>query len=91
MELIDPSIRGSTSTNEALRCIHIGMLCVQDSAVHRPNMSSVVLMLESEAQTLPRPRQPTLTSMRRSPDTDQFYTDGLDASNDLTVTMVVGR
>jgi len=63
---------------------------VQDSAAQRPNMSAVVLMLESEATTLPMPTQPLITSMRRSEDR-QFYMDGLDVSNDLTVTMVVGR
>lgn len=66
------------------------MLCVQDSAAQRPNMSAVVLMLESEATTLPTPTQPLITSMRRSEDR-QFYMEGLDVSNDLTVTMVVGR
>ncbi|KAH0685263.1 hypothetical protein KY290_016533 [Solanum tuberosum] len=28
-----------------MRCIHIGLLCVQDHAVYRPSMSDVVLML----------------------------------------------
>ncbi|KAK7331836.1 hypothetical protein VNO80_28577 [Phaseolus coccineus] len=90
MELVDPCIRNSSPKSRALRCIHIGMLCVQDSAAQRPNMSAVVLMLESEATTLPTPTQPLITSMRRSEDR-QFYMEGLDVSNDLTVTMVVGR
>ncbi|XP_027361433.1 G-type lectin S-receptor-like serine/threonine-protein kinase B120 [Abrus precatorius] len=90
MELVDPCIRASSPKNKALRCIHIGMLCVQDSAAHRPTMSSVVLMLESEATALPLPTQPLITSMRRSEDRE-FYMDGLDVSNDLTVSMVVGR
>ncbi|XP_061368794.1 G-type lectin S-receptor-like serine/threonine-protein kinase B120 [Gastrolobium bilobum] len=90
MELVDPCIRDSSPKNKALRCIHIGMLCVQDSAAHRPNMSTVVLMLESEASTLPLPIQPLITSMRRS-ENREFCVDGLDVSNDLTVTMVVGR
>ncbi|KAG5104592.1 hypothetical protein JHK82_041562 [Glycine max] len=90
MELLDPCIRDSSPRNKALRCIHIGMLCVQDSAAHRPNMSAVVLWLESEATTLPIPTQPLITSMRRTEDRE-FYMDGLDVSNDLTVTMVVGR
>ncbi|XP_020202643.1 G-type lectin S-receptor-like serine/threonine-protein kinase B120 [Cajanus cajan] len=90
IELVDPCIRDSSPKNKAMRCIQIGMLCVQDSAAHRPNMSAVVLMLESEATTLPMPTQPLITSMRRSDDRE-FYMDGLDVSNDLTVTMVVGR
>ncbi|CAL5183335.1 unnamed protein product [Lathyrus oleraceus] len=90
MELVDSCIRDSSPKNNALRCIHIGMLCVQDSAGHRPNMSNVVLMLESEATTLPLPVQPLITSTRRYEDRE-FYMDGLDVSNDLTVTMIVGR
>ncbi|CAI8591269.1 unnamed protein product [Vicia faba] len=90
MELVDGCIRDSCPKNKALRCIHIGMLCVQDSAGHRPNMSNVVLMLESEATTLPLPVQPLVTSMRSYEDRE-FYMDGLDVSNDLTVTMLVGR
>ncbi|CAK8530427.1 unnamed protein product [Lathyrus sativus] len=90
MELVDGCIRASSPKNKVLRCIHIGMLCVQDSATHRPNMSNVVLMLESEATTLPLPVQPLITSMRRSEDRE-FYMDGVDVSNDLTITRVVGR
>ncbi|KAL2341982.1 hypothetical protein Fmac_009922 [Flemingia macrophylla] len=90
MELVDPCIRDPSPKSKARRCIQIGMLCVQDSAAHRPNMSAVVLMLESEATTLPMPRQPLITSMSRSDDRE-FYMDGLDVSNDLTITMVVGR
>ena len=46
-ELIDPSIAGSCSEDEALRCINIAILCVQSGAADRPTMSSVVTMLES--------------------------------------------
>lgn len=43
--------------DEALKCIHIGLLCVQDRADDRPEMSSVVLMMNGE-RALPNPRQP---------------------------------
>lgn len=92
MDLVDPSIRDSCSPNEMLKCIHIGMLCVQDSAMHRPTMAAVMLLLESETPTLPMPRQPSYASMRSSIDAD-FISDGHEivSSNNLTVTMVVGR
>ncbi|KAA3455630.1 G-type lectin S-receptor-like protein serine/threonine-protein kinase B120 [Gossypium australe] len=92
MDLVDPSIRDSCSPNEMLKCIHIGMLCVQDSAMHRPTMATVMLLLESETPTLPMPRQPSYASMRSSIDAD-FISDGQEivSSNNLTVTMVVGR
>ncbi|MBA0739751.1 hypothetical protein Gogos_012988 [Gossypium gossypioides] len=92
MDLVDPSIRDSCSSNEMLKSIHIGMLCVQDSAMHRPTMAAVMLLLESETPTLPMPRQPSYASMRSSIDAD-FISDGQEivSSNNLTVTMVVGR
>lgn len=91
-ELIDPNIWDSSSEKQVLRCIQVGMLCVQDLATYRPTMASVVLMLESETPNLPLPRQPTFTSMRSSVDGD-FLMEAHDtvSSNDVTVTMVVGR
>jgi hypothetical protein len=68
MEIVDPSIRDSCDENEVLRCIQIGMLCVQDSALHRPSMASVVVMLESCTTNIPLPRQPNFTSVRASID-----------------------
>lgn len=71
----------------------MGMLCVQDSAAQRPTMSNVVLMLESESASLPLPREPTFTSMRDTFVETESYTDGPDivSSNDMTVTMILGR
>ncbi|KAJ8628009.1 hypothetical protein MRB53_021316 [Persea americana] len=58
LELIDPLIVGSCPIDEALRYIHIGLLCVQEDAADRPTMSLVVLMLGSEYAALPEPRKP---------------------------------
>ncbi|KAF3435957.1 hypothetical protein FNV43_RR23049 [Rhamnella rubrinervis] len=53
MELIDSSLVDNSSNNgpQILRCIHVGLLCVQDNAVDRPTMSDVISMLAN--QTLP--------------------------------------
>ncbi|GLT83110.1 hypothetical protein SLE2022_014190 [Rubroshorea leprosula] len=96
MELVDPSIRDTCNSSEALKCIHVGMLCVQDSAALRPKMESVVLILESEGTpTLPEPRQPNYICMKtlKGSDGTDFYLDGQDfvSSNDVTVTTVSGR
>ncbi|KAG5516656.1 hypothetical protein RHGRI_037405 [Rhododendron griersonianum] len=92
MELIDPSVAGSCYPNEALRCVHVAMLCVQDSAGDRPTMSSVVLMLESENATLPMPRQPTFTSMRSSRGVDVLKENqDVASSNDVTISLIIGR
>ncbi|XP_023894983.1 cysteine-rich receptor-like protein kinase 44 [Quercus suber] len=56
--LVDPTLKAG-STTEIMRCIHIGLLCVQENVVDRPTMASVVLMLNSYSITLPIPSKPT--------------------------------
>ncbi|KAK4485157.1 hypothetical protein RD792_007770 [Penstemon davidsonii] len=57
--LIDPILRGIAGVpRDSLRCIHIGLLCVQENAANRPTMASVVLMLNSSSISLPVPSQP---------------------------------
>nr|XP_023904503.1 G-type lectin S-receptor-like serine/threonine-protein kinase CES101 [Quercus suber] len=59
LELIDPTIlKESCHPFEALRCIHIGLLCVQDQAKDRPTMPDVVSMLSNETLKLSSPKQP---------------------------------
>ncbi|KAL2559688.1 Cysteine-rich receptor-like protein kinase 7 [Forsythia ovata] len=57
--VIDPALRTcSGSLRDIMRCIHIGLLCVQEDAVDRPTMASIVLMLTSFSISLPMPSQP---------------------------------
>ncbi|KAF5202707.1 S-receptor-like serine/threonine-protein kinase, partial [Thalictrum thalictroides] len=87
IEFVDPSIRDSCSDQSSvMRCMNVGLLCVQDSPKDRPILSIVVLMLESDTVILPTPRQAAFT-MRRS--TDNF--EVLISRNYMTNTMVVGR
>ncbi|WVZ02780.1 hypothetical protein V8G54_023586 [Vigna mungo] len=63
IEFIDTCLRDSSILSEALRCIHIGLLCVQHQPNGRPNMTSVVTMLTSES-TLPQPEKPVFLMER---------------------------
>ncbi|KAL6844610.1 hypothetical protein ACP4OV_025269 [Aristida adscensionis] len=54
-DLVDSRILESCVPDEALLCIHIGLLCVQDSPNDRPLMSSVMSILENGSTTLPIP------------------------------------
>ena len=54
---MDPTM-GIGSTSEIMRCIHIGLLCVQENEADRPTMASIVLMLNSYSLSLPLPSQP---------------------------------
>ncbi|XP_062109071.1 G-type lectin S-receptor-like serine/threonine-protein kinase At4g27290 isoform X2 [Humulus lupulus] len=59
VEFIDKCLKDSyDSMKEILRCIHIGLLCVQQSPIDRPNMSSVVMMLCGGESVLPQPKPP---------------------------------
>ncbi|XP_057986370.1 cysteine-rich receptor-like protein kinase 44 isoform X2 [Hevea brasiliensis] len=58
MNIINPALRAAGSTSEMIRCIHIGLLCVQENVGDRPTMASVVLMLNSYSLTLPIPSHP---------------------------------
>ena len=59
LELTDPTILDdSFIPSEVVRCIHVGLLCVQDQAIDRPTMLDVVSMLSNETLQLSPPKQP---------------------------------
>lgn len=58
LELIDKMMPGQLQKNEMQRCIHIGLLCVQESPADRPTMSQVVLLLGNTSMTLGIPSPP---------------------------------
>lgn len=92
-EIIDPCIRGSCPTRLVLRCIHIGLLCVQDRAYDRPTMSSVVIMLGSDAPIHQMPRQPTFAGEGSASESESQKHEG-DVGysvNDVTITILTGR
>ncbi|XP_062087466.1 cysteine-rich receptor-like protein kinase 44 [Humulus lupulus] len=55
--IIDPIMRVG-SASEIMRCIHIGLLCVQENMANRPTMNTIVLMLNSNSLSLPLPSEP---------------------------------
>ena len=56
--LVDPAIWDPCSQMDISKCIHVGLLCVQELARDRPNVSTVISMLKSEILDLPTPKQP---------------------------------
>ncbi|KAK7271907.1 hypothetical protein RJT34_28177 [Clitoria ternatea] len=57
-ELIDSAMHESCHKDEVLRCIQVGLLCVQANAADRPSMLEVYSMLANETLFLPVPKQP---------------------------------
>ncbi|KAK1685648.1 hypothetical protein QYE76_046496 [Lolium multiflorum] len=90
IELVDTSVVASCPLNEVLRCIHVGLLCVQDYANDRPLMSSVMFMLENEAALLPAPKQPVYCALNNRGDGEG--SESMDNSlNVMSITTLEGR
>ncbi|KAL2524360.1 Cysteine-rich receptor-like protein kinase 10 [Abeliophyllum distichum] len=60
LELMDPVMQNSYVRNEVIRCIQLGLLCVQEDVDERPNMASVLLTLNSYSATLAVPHRPCI-------------------------------
>ncbi|XXG70261.1 hypothetical protein AAC387_Pa06g3060 [Persea americana] len=57
MEFIDPSLTESCNAQEVMKCIQVGLLCVQENPKNRPTTASVVMFLCDSAR-LPTPGKP---------------------------------
>ncbi|KAF5202829.1 Receptor protein kinase, partial [Thalictrum thalictroides] len=90
MELVDDSIRNSASAQEIIRCIHVGLLCVQKGSEQRPTMSSVLLMLSTETVVLPNPQAPGFYIERGPINDHSSYSEKESClSNDATITILL--
>ncbi|KAJ7946223.1 Cysteine-rich receptor-kinase-like protein [Quillaja saponaria] len=100
LEFLDPTLRGSHSRSEVIKCIHIGLVCVQENPAHRPSMATIDLMLNSHSFTLPLPRRPTYFPRGRTMpnmlthemDSDQSTSTSIHYSiNEVSITDVYPR
>ncbi|WCJ42963.1 receptor kinase 2 [Euphorbia peplus] len=92
-EMVDPSVREKSSmdSGEVSRCIQIGLLCVQEKAEDRPNMSNVVLMLNAQT-SLPCPNPPAfLFTSDLNPSFSTHPRDTDDSVNELTISKFHAR
>ncbi|RDY13530.1 Receptor-like serine/threonine-protein kinase SD1-7, partial [Mucuna pruriens] len=91
MKLVDASMDDTFTISEALRCIHVGLLCVQLHPEDRPNMASVIFMLSSE-YTLPQPKEPGFLIERMKIAGESSTSNEIKIStNELTVTLLEAR
>ncbi|KAJ4745366.1 Serine/threonine-protein kinase [Rhynchospora pubera] len=89
LELLDSSISSNSNNNlQIMRCIQVGLLCVQDRQDDRPHMSEVVLMLNSLNTSLPEPKQPGYFAVR---DASDMESSSSCMVIDMTVTVIEPR
>ena len=92
MALVDPAIWDPSFQMEMLRCIHVGLLCVQDSTRDMPIVSTVISMLSSEIADLPTPKQPAFIEREMASYTDPAQQGQIKSSiYNVTITAVYGR
>ncbi|KAL6601392.1 hypothetical protein ACP70R_044612 [Stipagrostis hirtigluma subsp. patula] len=89
-DLVDSSIVDSCILDEALLCIHMALLCVQDNPNDRPLMSSVVFVLENGTNTLPIPNKHVYFSHTNN-EVEQRRGDSQNSKNSVTLTVLEGR
>uniref|UniRef100_A0A453A183 S-locus receptor kinase C-terminal domain-containing protein n=2 Tax=Aegilops tauschii TaxID=37682 RepID=A0A453A183_AEGTS len=65
-QMMDESLNGYPRS-QALRCVHIGLLCVQPDPDDRPQISTVIFMLTRDTMELQPPAQPAFFFGTESP------------------------
>ncbi|KAG5400362.1 hypothetical protein IGI04_014969 [Brassica rapa subsp. trilocularis] len=83
VDLVDPMIVDNCNKSEVVRCIHIGLLCVQEDPIDRPALSAILVMFTSNTMTLPVPRRPGFFDHTRPK--DPLDSDQSTASKSFTV------
>lgn len=91
LDVVDSLLENSYEANKILRCIHVGLLCVQENAHDRPTMSEVLFMLCNET-TLPNPKKPAFIFKK---DNTTLYSSSASVENrsvnDMSITVVEAR
>ncbi|XBI59761.1 G-type lectin S-receptor-like serine/threonine-protein kinase At1g11330 [Aegilops tauschii subsp. strangulata] len=89
-DFVDAAVTESYSLDEVSKCIHVGLLCVQDNSSARPHMSSVVSMLDSEAMPRAAPEQPVYFA-RINYESSEAMEDTENSANGVSLTALEGR
>ncbi|KAH7660808.1 S-receptor-like serine/threonine-protein kinase protein [Dioscorea alata] len=89
--LLDPLIGNFFSASQVMRCVNIGLLCVQEKAEDRPIMSSVVIMLSKDDAPLAKPKAPGFKSIFSTKHDSALNQVDLYTFNTVTLTEHTGR
>lgn len=92
LELVDHISELSFVESQVLRCIHVGLLCVQKLSQDRPTMASVVVMLSKEGEALPQPKEPGFFVERSCSETETSTSgERRITQNGVTITVLEAR
>jgi hypothetical protein len=90
LDIVDPALNQSYPSAIVLRCIQIGLLCVQKNAMNRPTMSEVAFMLCNETP-LCQPQKPAFLLIGKQDLQESSTSGGRSSINEVTETTISGR
>ncbi|XP_074270053.1 cysteine-rich receptor-like protein kinase 25 isoform X2 [Silene latifolia] len=91
ISLIDPIIAYQGFEAEISKCIHVGLLCVQEYAQDRPDISDVIAKLSASSMAgFQKPKQPGFTQFMRDTSTST-QSHERSSTNDVSITNISGR
>ncbi|CAN4095282.1 unnamed protein product [Withania somnifera] len=81
MELVDPTlISDSNSMSKIMRCVHIGLLCVQNDLNKRPTTALISHILSTDSIILPEPDRPaSFKDYTRTGNMDQLTSNSISS------------
>ncbi len=82
LDLMDETLRDTCIADQFVKCVNIGLLCVQHNPSDRPTMSNVIKMLDSETTNLLTPKQPALFIMKDQ--STSTSSNRLESNDELT-------
>ncbi|XP_076945573.1 G-type lectin S-receptor-like serine/threonine-protein kinase CES101 isoform X2 [Bidens hawaiensis] len=92
LQLQDPTLGYNCVVHQLLRTIHVALLCVQENAIDRPEMSEVISMLTNDTMLLHVPKRPAFffgETVSKSTSAER-KTNG-DSVNNITITQIEAR
>ncbi|KAI5386371.1 hypothetical protein KIW84_072774 [Lathyrus oleraceus] len=90
LDIVDPTLNGFYPSAIVLRCIKIGLLCVQENAMNRPSMLEVVFMLSNETPLI-SPQKPAFFFNGKQDLQESSTSGGGSSINELTETTISAR
>lgn len=93
LNLVDETMKSDFLVDEVVKCIKIGLLCVQDRPEERPLMSWIVPMLAGDSRLgLPEPKQPGFFSgFSVESDSSSSKQESTSINHDISVSIIEGR
>ncbi|KAL2931615.1 Cysteine-rich receptor-like protein kinase 25 [Bienertia sinuspersici] len=85
LNFVDKTLENNFATNDVERCIHVGLLCTQADPAKRPNMASVLIMLNTQLNNqLPSPSCPPNFPFKQETTTFSHGSSGIPIEDVIT-------